>query len=104
MATRGGGAARALGWLIAVQVGPVAAAAPIEPDGAQAIRKALAYETKGCDVFIIAAADTVMSRPNAELAAEIFPDVEVRGDLGAQPVHGWTMQRMEAAALAALAG
>lgn len=34
MATRGGGAARALGWLIAVQVGPVTAAAPVEPDGA----------------------------------------------------------------------
>ena len=51
-------------------------------DGAQAIRKALAYEPKGCDVFIIAAADTVMSRSNAELTAEIFPDVEVRGDIG----------------------
>jgi nucleoside-diphosphate-sugar epimerase len=51
-------------------------------DGAQAIRKALAYEPRGCDVFIIAAADTVMSRSNAELIAEIFPDVEVRGDVG----------------------
>ena len=51
-------------------------------DGAQAVRKALAYEPRGCDVFIIAAADTVMSRSNAELTAEIFPDVEVRGDIG----------------------
>jgi nucleoside-diphosphate-sugar epimerase len=51
-------------------------------DGAQAIRKALAYEPRGCDVFIIAAADTVMSRSNAELTAETFPDVEVRGDIG----------------------
>jgi nucleoside-diphosphate-sugar epimerase len=51
-------------------------------DGAQAIRKALAYGPKGCDVFIIAAADTAMSRSNAELTAEIFPDVEVRGDIG----------------------
>jgi len=51
-------------------------------DGAQAIRKALAYEPRGCDVFIIAAADTVMSRSNNELTAEIFPDVEVRGDVG----------------------
>jgi len=51
-------------------------------DGAQAIRKALAYETKGCDVFIIAAADTVMSRSNDELTTQIFPDVEVRGDVG----------------------
>jgi len=51
-------------------------------DGAQAVRKALAYEPKGCDVFIIAAADTVMSRSNAELTAEIYPDVELRGDIG----------------------
>jgi nucleoside-diphosphate-sugar epimerase len=51
-------------------------------DGAQAIRKALAYEPRGCDVFIIAAADTVMSRSNDELVAEIFPDVEVLGDVG----------------------
>jgi nucleoside-diphosphate-sugar epimerase len=51
-------------------------------DGAQAVRKALAYEPRGCDVFIIAAADTVMSRSNNELTAEIFPDVEVRGDVG----------------------
>ena len=51
-------------------------------DGAQAIRKALAYEPRGCDVFIIAAADTVMSRSNNELITEIFPDVEVRGDVG----------------------
>jgi UDP-glucose 4-epimerase len=51
-------------------------------DGAQAIRKALAYEPRGCDVFIIAAADTVMSRSNHELTTEIFPDVEVRGNVG----------------------
>jgi nucleoside-diphosphate-sugar epimerase len=51
-------------------------------DGAQAIRKALAYEPRGCDVFIIAAADTVMSRSNNALITEIFPDVEVRGDVG----------------------
>src|SRR5665213_3862761 len=51
-------------------------------DGAQAIRKALAYEPKGCDVFIIAAADTVMSRSNNELTAEIFPDVGVRATVG----------------------
>jgi nucleoside-diphosphate-sugar epimerase len=51
-------------------------------DGAQAVRKALGYEAKGCDVFIIAAADTVMSRSNAELTTEIFPDVEVRGAVG----------------------
>jgi UDP-glucose 4-epimerase len=51
-------------------------------DGAQAVRKALTYQGKGFEAFIIANADTVMSRPTAELAAEIFPDVEVRGELG----------------------
>lgn len=30
----------------------------------------------------IAAADTVMSRPNAEVVAEVFPGVEVRGEMG----------------------
>ncbi|PPF13391.1 NAD-dependent epimerase/dehydratase family protein [Rathayibacter rathayi] len=51
-------------------------------DGAQAVEKALLAETTGFDRFIIAAADTVMSRPNAELVAEVFPGVELRGDLG----------------------
>ena len=51
-------------------------------DGAQAVRKALAAEQTGADVFIIANADTVMSRPNRELLAEVFPDVEIRGDIG----------------------
>jgi len=51
-------------------------------DGAQAVSRALATATPGFDRFIIAAADTVMSRPNAELVAEVFPGVEVRGDLG----------------------
>jgi nucleoside-diphosphate-sugar epimerase len=33
-------------------------------DGAQAVRLALNNDTVGADVFIIANADTVMSRPN----------------------------------------
>jgi hypothetical protein len=36
----------------------------------------------GTEVFIIANADTVVSRPNATLVKEFYPDVEVRGDLG----------------------
>lgn len=52
-------------------------------DGAQAIRKALEWETTGFDRFIIAAADTVMTRPNAELIAEVFPGVEVTRQVGA---------------------
>jgi len=50
-------------------------------DGAQAIEKAL-DAAPGFDRFIIAAADTVMTRPNAELVAEVFPDVPLKGDLG----------------------
>lgn len=51
-------------------------------DGAQAVRRALEWDTTGFDRFIIAAADTVMTRPNAELVAEVFPGVPLRGDLG----------------------
>jgi len=77
-------------------------------DGAQAVRKALEYDTPGCDVFIIANADTVMSRPNAELLAEVFPGVPVREGvaanetllsidkarrvLGYEPQHSWRQQ------------
>jgi hypothetical protein len=49
-------------------------------DGAQAIRLALETGFTGAERFIIANADTVMSRPNAELVAEVFPGVEFRGD------------------------
>jgi nucleoside-diphosphate-sugar epimerase len=51
-------------------------------DGAQAVRKALDYQATGVEVFIIANADTVMSRSSADLAAEVYPGVEVRKPLG----------------------
>ena len=51
-------------------------------DGAQAVLRALELDTTGFDRFIIAAADTVMARPNAELVAEAFPGVPVTRDLG----------------------
>jgi nucleoside-diphosphate-sugar epimerase len=51
-------------------------------DGAEAIRLAIEAKLPGFDVFNIFAADTVMSRSNAELVAEVFPDVEIRNDLG----------------------
>jgi nucleoside-diphosphate-sugar epimerase len=51
-------------------------------DGAQAVLRALELDAPGFDRFIIAAADTVMSRSNAELVAEVFPEVTVTGDLG----------------------
>lgn len=51
-------------------------------DGAQAVRRALQHEARGADVFVIANADTVMSRSSASLVAEVLPGVEVRKELG----------------------
>ena len=51
-------------------------------DGAQAVEKALARTEPGFDRFVIASPDTVMSRSSADLVAEVFPGVEVRGELG----------------------
>jgi len=51
-------------------------------DGAQAVRLALESELTGTEIFLIANADTVMSRPNAALVEEFYPDVEQRRDLG----------------------
>ncbi len=51
-------------------------------DGAQAVQRALENAPAGFETFIIAAADTVMSRPNAELVAEVFPDVPTTAELG----------------------
>jgi len=74
-------------------------------DGAQAIERALQVAPPGFDRFIIAASDTVMSRPNAELVAEVFPDVPLSAEfgpndtllsiakarrlLGYEPQHSW---------------
>jgi nucleoside-diphosphate-sugar epimerase len=74
-------------------------------DGAQAVRRALEHRSIGPDVFIIANADTVMTRPNEELLAEVFPDVpltravgphetllsidKARRVLGYEPQHSW---------------
>jgi UDP-glucose 4-epimerase len=77
-------------------------------DGAQAVRLGLEHCARGgggVEVFVIANADTVMSRSSAELAAEVFPDVPVtralgrhetllsiekaRRLLGYEPTHGW---------------
>ncbi|MEX0153267.1 NAD-dependent epimerase/dehydratase family protein [Microbacterium sp. LMI1-1-1.1] len=51
-------------------------------DGAQAVQRALENAPAGFDRFIIAAADTVMTRSNDELVAEVFPGVPTTGDLG----------------------
>ena len=52
-------------------------------DVAQAARLGLEAEVEGADVAIIAAADTVMTRPSADLMAEVFPTVPMR-----RPVEG----------------
>ena len=54
-------------------------------DVAQACRKALevdASKIQGSPAFIIAAADTVMNRPSAELLAEVYPGVKLTRDVG----------------------
>jgi nucleoside-diphosphate-sugar epimerase len=51
-------------------------------DGAQAVRLGLERTEPGAEVFVIANADTVMSRSSADLVAEVFPGVEVRKELG----------------------
>jgi nucleoside-diphosphate-sugar epimerase len=74
-------------------------------DGAQAVRLGLERTDPGAEVFVIANADTVMSRSSADLMAEVFPDVEVRKELdehetllsidkarqllGYEPQHSW---------------
>lgn len=50
-----------------------------EADVAQSVRCALEADVAGPDAFVIAAADTVMRRPSAELMAEVFPGVPLRG-------------------------
>jgi nucleoside-diphosphate-sugar epimerase len=74
-------------------------------DGAQAVRRALELETTGYDVFIVANADTCMTTPSADLAAAVFPGVQLtrpvegtetllsidkaRRILGYEPEHSW---------------
>jgi len=69
------------------------------------VRKAIEATFTGFEAFIIANADTVMSRPNASLMAEVFPGVEIRPAmtatgtllsiekakriLGYHPEHSW---------------
>jgi nucleoside-diphosphate-sugar epimerase len=50
-------------------------------DVAQSCRLALEADV-GADHFIVAAADTVMNRPSAELLAEVYPSVEDRSKGG----------------------
>lgn len=74
-------------------------------DAAQAVGLALEKAAPGFEAYIIANADTVMERDSAELAAEVFPEVELRHPLqgresllsiakakrmlGYAPAHSW---------------
>ena len=53
-----------------------------ERDAAAAIRLALEADAEGSTSYIIAAADTVMNRPSADLLKEVFPGVPLRRDVG----------------------
>jgi nucleoside-diphosphate-sugar epimerase len=50
-------------------------------DVAQSVECALEADIRGAETFIVAAADTVMTRPTLELMAEAFPDVPIRGEV-----------------------
>ena len=50
-------------------------------DVAQSCRLGLEAAITGAEVFIIAAADTVMNRPSRQLLAEVFPEVPLRGEI-----------------------
>jgi nucleoside-diphosphate-sugar epimerase len=50
-------------------------------DVAQAIRRSLDARISGAEVCIVAADDTVMVRPSAELMAAVFPEVPIRGSI-----------------------
>jgi nucleoside-diphosphate-sugar epimerase len=74
-------------------------------DVAQSVRLGLEAPIDGAEVCIIAAADTVMTRPSADLMAEVFADVPLTRDvpgrgtllsidharsvLGYEPGHKW---------------
>ncbi len=74
-------------------------------DVAQAARLALEAPIDGAEICIVAAADTVMTRPSADLMAEVFPTVPCRRPiegretllaidharrlLGYEPAHRW---------------
>src|SRR4051794_15059995 len=76
-----------------------------ERDVALSCRLALTAEVSGAVALIIAAADTIMDRPSADLLAEVFPQTPVRrelsgfetvlsidkarGVLGFEPQHSW---------------
>ena len=75
-------------------------------DVVASVRAAMESNTTGAPVFIVAAGDTVMNRPSADLMNEVYPDVPMRRpvdgretllaidhareSLGYEPQHSWT--------------
>jgi len=51
-------------------------------DVAQSCRRGLEADVSGATSYIIAAADTIMDRPSADLLREVYPGVELRRDVG----------------------
>jgi nucleoside-diphosphate-sugar epimerase len=51
-------------------------------DASQGVRRALEADLTGADIFIIANADTVMTRPVTELMAEFYPGVPWQHEVG----------------------
>jgi nucleoside-diphosphate-sugar epimerase len=88
-------------------------------DAAAACRLALEAPVEGADHFIIAAPDTVMDRPSADLMREVYPGVPLtrelvghetllaidhaRDILGFEPQHSWRQQLADGDARAARA-
>lgn len=74
-------------------------------DVAQVTRLALTADVEGADAFLVAAADTCMTRPSTDLMAEVYPQVPIRTELsehqtllsigkattqlGYRPQHSW---------------
>jgi nucleoside-diphosphate-sugar epimerase len=74
-------------------------------DVAQCTRLALERDVPGAEAFLVAAADTCMTQPSADLMAEFYPDVPIRTPvpghetllsiakarriLGYRPAHSW---------------
>jgi nucleoside-diphosphate-sugar epimerase len=74
-------------------------------DAAQVCRLALDAPISGARSYVVAAEDTLMDRPSADLAHEVFPDVPIRAplsaftslltsarardELGYAPAHSW---------------
>lgn len=74
-------------------------------DVAQAVRLSLSADVAGTPAYLVAAADTCMTRPSADLLAEVYPDVPMRGgieghqtllsinraraELGYEPGYSW---------------